>query len=117
MATVVTFLDLSVGDTIGGQFTADYGITFIPPMGKVTLDPKSLFSNVASAAVTSGGTVEFPNWTVRGTLANPSHSRFGITVNEPVAITLKDRDNKLIRNYGVESPKFGFDGYISSIFL
>ncbi|KAH7160377.1 hypothetical protein B0J13DRAFT_617147 [Dactylonectria estremocensis] len=110
MATVVTFLDLSVGDTVGGQFADDYAITFTPPRGNVTFDPQSPFSKVVSAAREPGSPVEFPTWTVRGTLSSPDHSRFGISVNENVTITLKDKDNRHISNYPVQSPKFRSDG-------
>src|SRR5436190_19751050 len=94
---------------LGDQFTNNYGITFTSPTGKVYFDPKSPFSNVLSA-VRVGGPVEFPTWAIRGTLSSTSHSRFGISVNSPVTMTLKDKNNKIISNYYVSSPKFQTDG-------
>jgi hypothetical protein len=116
MGTVITFSDLSVGDPVGGQFTDDYGITFISPLGKVASDPKSPFSNVLPAA-NDGGGVEFPTWSIKGTLSSPNHSRFGISVNRSVTMTLKDENGKVISNYFVASPQFQADGsYFSGEF-
>src|SRR2546430_1634206 len=110
MTTIVTFLDLTPGDAVGGQFTNTHGITFsTSPAGTVVFDPKSPFSNALSAA-RAGGPVEFPTWVMKGTLKSPSHSIFGISVNESVTMTLKDKNGNVIKDYSPSAPKFINDG-------
>src|SRR6266566_3812171 len=104
MASVITFSDLSDGDTVTNQFTADYGITFASPPGKVSSDPTAPFPNVLVAA-RAGGSVEFPTWSIKGSFSSGTHSRFGVTVNTPVTIDFKDKQGKPVATYYVRSPK------------
>ena len=109
MATYISFSELSVGDIVIDQFSGDSGVTFRAPGGTVISDAKSPFGNALQAA-RDGGAVEFPDWRIKGSFTTPNHSRIGVSVNQSVTISAKDKAGNLLGTMRVQSPKFTTDG-------